>query len=84
MNNLNKKYILKKFCDNPEYLINFQYEAERLGFKYFINDVGKSCDSINKGPEFDQQEQRYIVKCEGDKTYLMRFNYETREWKLED
>lgn len=81
---LNKKYILKRFWDNPDYLVSFQYAAEKLGFKHFLNDAGKSCDAINKGPIFDDQEQRYIVKCESDKVYLMRFDYETNQWQLEE
>ena len=80
---LNEKYILKRFWDNPDYLVSFQYQAEKLGFKHFINDAGKPCDAINEGPIFDDQEQRYIVKCKGENIYYMRFNYETTQWQLE-
>ena len=81
---LNEKYILKRFWDNPDYLVSFQYQAEKLGFKHFINDAGKPCDVINEGPIFDDKEQRYIVKCESGKTYLMHFDYDKKEWQVED
>ena len=80
---LNKKY-LKEHLSDIVYLTSFQYEAEKLGFKHFLNGVDKECESVNYGPEYDHKEEAYLVKCMDDKIYYMEFDYQNRLWKLKD
>ncbi len=65
-----------------EYIIPFNYEAEKLGFAAFLQDKGKKCASINEGPEFVRDKKAYAVKCAGGKNYSMRYNSENQKWVL--
>ena len=58
------------------------FEAEKLGFKRFINTQYFSCDAVIEGPEFIVEEQAYLVKCQPKGRYLMRFDYEPKQWQL--
>lgn len=68
---------LKQQCIEDLY-----FEAEKLGFKQFLNNLNLPCERINDGPEFIEEKQAYLVKCQPNHQYLMRFTYETQEWKL--
>lgn len=61
---------------------NARFEAERLGFKSFLNDRGLSCESVDEGPEFIEDRRAYLVKCSSGQQYFMRFNYETNDWEI--
>src|SRR5579871_1107989 len=49
---LAEKYIEKQWQQNQEYVESFQFEAEKLGFKKFLNNHNLSCESIDEGPLF--------------------------------
>ena len=82
VNALNNKHINIKWLTKEAYTKNFQYTAEKLGFKSFLNKKNLPCEAINEGPMFDQETQAYEVKCLPENTYFMQFNYETKEWQL--
>jgi hypothetical protein len=63
-------------------LESLQYELEKQGFKIFINNLGLPCDKVEEGPEFMEEKQAYLIKCQPAYEYLMLFNYDTKEWKL--
>lgn len=81
---LNKEHISLNLQKNSKYLADFQYEAEKRGFKHFLNSSGKICDVIDEGPRFDSNKHRYVVRCISENVYFMSFNYETKEWQLRD
>ena len=62
----------------------FQYEAEKLGFKHFLNDAGKNCNSVNYDPEYDHEQEAYLVKYADDISYHMQFDYQNKLWRLKD
>ena len=64
------------------YKETFQYESEKLGFKYFLNDKGLPCDSVVQNPEFDHNKEAYLVICSSDKQYYMQFDYDNKQWNL--
>ncbi|MCB2081550.1 MAG: hypothetical protein H6908_03510 [Hyphomicrobiales bacterium] len=65
-----------------EYILPFDYEAERLGFQAFLRDHGKSCAGIDKGPEFNSDTKAYDVICTDGHRYAMRFDYKNEQWEL--
>lgn len=65
-----------------DYILPFDYEAERLGFKAFLNNAGKKCAGINEGPKFNQAIKAYDVHCTDGNQYGMRFDSEKLEWEL--
>ncbi|MFK7967604.1 MAG: hypothetical protein AB8B68_00305 [Rickettsiaceae bacterium] len=80
---LNKQYA-KNHLSDSHYLQFFQYEAEKLGFKHFLNNADKNCEKVSYGPEFEPEKQAYLVKCKPDQQYFMTFNYQTKTWCLID
>ena len=64
------------------YKEKFQFEAEKLGFKYFLNDKGLSCDAVQHSPLFDDREEAYLIVCSSDKKYYMQFDYDNKQWDL--
>ena len=88
----------KKFCQREaggvnenykhaitwDYIRPFRYEAERLGFKAFLNQQGKSCDNVNEGPQYQQKNRTYQVNCTNGNQYSMRFDYRESQWHLEE
>jgi len=80
---LAKKYLPKRKRKHIPYQEAFQFEAEKLGFKKFINDFDLPCRKVAEDPEFVEAKHAYLIKCVGNKgVYWMQFNYETKEWKL--
>jgi len=77
---LAKKYIPTKLQKDTEYKKNFQFKQEKLGFQQFIQKAGKTCKNINNGPEFDQKEGAYLVKCDEQNQYYLMFDYEDEVW----
>ncbi len=66
-----------------DYIRPFRYEAEKLGFKAFLNDQGKTCKAINDGPMYDADQKAYAVNCTSGQTYYMRFDTKEVAWQLE-
>lgn len=79
---LSKKYISPRLRNVPEYVEAFQFEAEKLGFSYFLNREGLKCESIINGPKFQEDKQAYKVRCMSNTKYYMRFDYAKGEWLL--
>jgi hypothetical protein len=67
----------KKQC-----IASLQFEAERQGFKEFINAAGLPCAAVSEGPQFIKSKQAYLVQCELDRQYWMQFNYQNNQWEL--
>ena len=67
-----------------EYILPFDYEVERLGFKAFLQDAGKKCSGVDKGPKFNSDSKAYDVLCTDGNQYGMRFDYKESMWKLEE
>ncbi len=80
---LNNEYI-KKNKSNKEYVQSFAFEAEKLGFKNFLEAKKLECKKIKYGPEYDDEQKAYLVKCGDETNYLMQFNYKTKTWSLKD
>lgn len=79
---LSKKHISQRLQKVPEYVQAFQFEAEKLGFKYFLISEGLECNSIIDGPEFEAETKAYKVRCMLNTKYYMRFDYTKSEWLL--
>jgi len=79
------KYLKEQYQREYEsYLLSFQRESEKLGFKYFLKGEGLSCETVKYSPIFDDKEQAYLVGCGNDKRYYMRFDYDNRVWNLKE
>lgn len=65
-----------------EFILPFDYESERLGFKAFLNDAGKSCSGVNQGPKYNKETNAYDVICTDSNQYRMRFNSAKGKWLL--
>lgn len=65
-----------------DYIRPFDHEAERQGFRHFLNERGKPCDGVNEGPVYDETEKGWQVRCTGGEQHLMRFDAETGSWSL--
>jgi hypothetical protein len=65
-----------------ECLNSLAFEAEKLGFKQFINNLNLPCAGIENGPEFIEEKKAYLILCSPNHQYFMQFNYDTFEWKL--
>ena len=76
------KYITGSKKDDKEYVTAFQFEAEKLGFKHFLNNNKLSCKEVIGGPMFDVHKKAYIVTCKPTLEYHMHFDYSAKEWKL--
>jgi hypothetical protein len=74
------KYISEKQKINSEYVRAFQFEAEKLGFKHFLNDLKLPCEQVNGGPEFIEAKKAYLVKCVPNHQYHMQFDYKDKKW----
>jgi|GEM_PF-2420355 len=76
------KYISAKQKTDAKYIQAFEFEAEKLGFKRFLNAHNLPCEEVSGGPIFDANASTYIVTCKPIKKYHMQFNYSTKEWNL--
>ncbi len=76
---LAKKYTIAGKTD----IQKFQFEAEKIGFKNFLNEKGKLCESIDNGPEFVKSENAYIVWCKPSQLYFMQFDYDKKQWSID-
>jgi len=79
---LTEKYMPENVKYNKDYAKAFQFEAEKQGFKRFINDKGLVCERIEEGLEFVSDRKAYLVICRPNRQYLMRFDYDNKEWNL--
>ena len=82
INFLNNKHIVRKWLTKETYTSNFQYTAEKLGFKNFLQQKNLPCEAVNEGPVFDEEHNAYKVKCLPENKYFMQFNYKTKEWSV--
>lgn len=71
-------------ASNWEYILPFRYEAERMGFKDFLNGKGKACTELNEGPKYDPKQKVYVVHCSNNKQYNMRWEWQKGSWQLEE
>ena len=76
------QYIDSKLQQDKTYLQEFQFEAEKQGFRDFLSNHGLPCKTIEERPEFVEDKQAYLVTCKHEGQYFMRFNYEIGEWQL--
>ena len=77
------KYLKERFeRDYQTYKKIFQSESEKLGFKYFLNSKGLTCDSVVRSPLFDDKEEAYLVVCSAKHKYHMQFDYDNKQWIL--
>lgn len=60
----------------------FQFEAERQGFRHFLLNKQLTCKSLIEGPKFDDVIKAYQVICQPNQKYLMKFDYDKKEWQL--
>ncbi|MBN66538.1 MAG: hypothetical protein CMM94_03100 [Rickettsiales bacterium] len=65
-----------------DYILPFDYEAERLGFKAFLQDQGKKCAGVNEGPKYNTDSNAYDVICTDGNQYQMRFDGSASTWEL--
>jgi len=86
----------KKFCENDirqtikdvraasswEYVLPFDYEAQRLGFADFLRLHGKSCKGIDAGPKYNAQKKAYDVQCTDGHSYIMQFDSRVMVWRI--
>jgi hypothetical protein len=77
---ISKKYNHFEGYSSWHYIVSYIHESEKLGFKNFLNNKGKDCNQITKGPIFKSEEKGYSVKCDDGNSYKMRFNYKSSEW----
>ncbi len=75
-------YIEKQWQENQDYIQNFQFECEKLGFKEFLENLGLPCESIKGGPKFREDKNAYEVMCQPKGRYFMHFDYESKEWSV--
>lgn len=80
---LAQKYISAKRKTDAKYIQAFELEAEKFGFKRFLNTHNLPCEEVDSGPIFDANARAYIVTCKPVKQYHMQFNYSTKEWILQ-
>ena len=44
-----------------DYILPFDYEAERLGFAAFLKDAGKPCAGVDQGPQYNDQSKACLL-----------------------
>ena len=76
------KEIGKQHVKYAKYVEVFRFEAEKWGFKWFINKWHLPCDLVEDGPAFVEEQQAYLVACKPNGHYLVRFDYDSKQWKL--
>ena len=72
----------RKDASTWEYILPFDYEVERLGFKAFLRDQGKTCSGVEQGPKYNSEIKAYDVLCKDGGQYAMRFDSAIGKWKL--
>lgn len=65
-----------------DYILPFDYEVERLGFKAFLRDQGKPCAGVDQGPQYNKEANAYKVICTDGNQYSMRFDRNVLAWEL--
>lgn len=53
----------RKDASTWEYILPFDYAVERLGFKAFLKDQGKTCSGVEQGPKYNSKIKAYDVFC---------------------
>lgn len=72
----------RKDASTWDYILPFDYEAERLGFKAFLKDAGKRCAGVDQGPQYNKETNAYDVICTDGHQYQMRFDSKATSWEL--
>ena len=72
----------RKDASTWDYILPFDYEAERLGFKTFLKDAGKRCAGVDQGPQYNKETNAYDVICTDGNQYQMRFDGSASAWEL--
>lgn len=65
-----------------DYILPFDFEAERIGFVAFLHEQKKICSGINQGPQFSDKLDGYGIDCTDGNHYIMRFDYDRKKWEL--
>ena len=78
------KYIKAATSTDALYIRDFAYGAEKMGFEEFLKQHGKSCQSVAKGPLYNEELGGYEVVCTSGEQYIMRFDNEQGSWNLEE
>ncbi len=65
-----------------DYILPHDYEAERLGFKAFLEDAGKRCARVDQGPQYNEERKGYVVQCTDGGSYLMGYDRGKNAWQL--
>ena len=82
LKHLAQSYVPKKWQQNEEYIQEFGYECEKLGFKEFLQKQNLPCEKLTQSPIFDYGLKEYIVKCEPEGSYNMWFDYDKKQWNV--
>ena len=69
-------------ASNWEYILPYNYQAERLGFVAFLRDRGKPCSGVIEGVRYHRKQKAYVVNCTDGNRYHMRFIRKVRQWDL--
>ena len=82
LEHLAQSYVPKKWQQNEEYVQEFGYECEKLGFKEFLQKQKLPCETLTQSPIFDHKLGAYVVKCEPEGSYNMLFDYDKKQWNV--
>ncbi|MGC0371856.1 MAG: hypothetical protein DGJ47_000557 [Rickettsiaceae bacterium] len=79
---LNRKHINPDWRHNEFYARKFRFYMEKLGFYNLTLKNGLKCDYVNEAPLFSEQENAYLLKCNSQQNYFLRFDYKQKRWKI--
>jgi hypothetical protein len=82
LKHLAQSYVPKKWQQNEEYIQEFGYECEKLGFKEFLQKQNLPCEKLTQSPIFDHQLDAYVVQCAPVGIYNMGFDYDKKQWNV--
>jgi hypothetical protein len=80
----NKAKLSQNLLSSNIYITSFAYEAERLGFLWFLQNEKLHCDAIDEGPSYNYKREAYEVLCRNGNKYYMRFDYSENLWHLKN
>ncbi|PCJ28949.1 MAG: hypothetical protein COA94_03235 [Rickettsiales bacterium] len=79
---ITQQFNLDREPSSQKYWLYYSYEAERLGFQWFLNSHNKSCAKIDHGVLFNQATNSYDVICADGNKFKMSFSYKDNSWTL--
>lgn len=77
---LSQKYVNSDWHSNEFYIREFRFQMEKLGFYNLLLKNGLECDNIADLPFFIEQENAYLLKCGSRQNYLVKFDYQNKNW----